>query len=257
MDDVEIYEEMIRLCKAGVPSALATIVESRGSSPRKSGAKMLVRLDGSILGSVGGGAVELEVIAAAREAMAAGRTRTMPFKLTEDGGHVCGGDVLVYIEPASIKPRLVIIGAGHVGRALAKAARPAGFHIVVADERPEYAAAEQVPDADEVTLVDYEAMRGMPAVDSSTFVVITTTGFARDFSAVRAVLRTPARYIGVIGSERKRGVLVKTLAGEGYTQEEIGRVRIPVGLPIGAETPEEIAVSILAQLIETRRGHEA
>jgi len=257
MDDTEIYEEIVRLNRAGVASALATVVESAGSSPRKAGAKMLVKYDGSIMGTVGGGKVELEVIASARQAMASGLPLTMPFNLTEEHGHVCGGRLLVYIEPSDIPPRLIVIGAGHVGRALTDAAKVVRFHVTVADERPEYATRERMPGADEVMVADYAGMQGLPAVDAGTFIVITTTGFEKDFAAIRAALKTPARYIGVIGSARKRDVMFKTLAGEGFSQEELGRITIPVGLAIGAETPEEIAVSIVAQLIETRRGNAA
>jgi xanthine dehydrogenase accessory factor len=255
MDDLNIYEEMVRLARAGVPSALATVVESAGSSPRKAGAKMLVKRDGAILGTVGGGRVELETIEAALAAIDEGRPRTVPFTLTEENGHVCGGSLLVYIEPSAPSPRLLVIGAGHVGKALTSAAKFAGFRVTVADERPEFANSNQLPDADEILVVpSAEAPLRVP-VDPATFIVITTTGFEQDFVAVRSALATHARYIGCIGSARKRETLVKTLVAEGYSPEQIGRVTIPVGLPIGAETPAEIAVSIVAQLIRARRDH--
>jgi xanthine dehydrogenase accessory factor len=154
MTDLEIYQEIIRLNQAGVPSALATVVESAGSSPRKAGAKMLVRSDGSILGTIGGGRPELETIAASLAALGEGKPRTVPFTLTEEYGHVCGGSLLVYIEPSAARPHLLIIGAGHVGRALATAARFAGFRVTVADERPEYANGDRVPDAYETIAAD-------------------------------------------------------------------------------------------------------
>lgn len=257
MDDLQIYEEIVRLAREAIPSALATVVESAGSSPRKAGAKMLVREDGTILGTVGGGKVEQEAIAAAREAMANGVPRTVPITLTEENGHVCGGRLLVYVEPNLIRPRLLIIGAGHVGRALAAAAKFAGFQVAVADEREEYATRDQVPDADETFAGEAATFLARQSPDARSAVVITTTGFESDFTAVRAALATPARFIGVIGSRRKREVLVQTLANEGYAPEEIGRVTIPVGLAIGAETPAEIAVSIVAQLIATGRNHGA
>lgn len=257
MNDIEIYQELIRLTEAGAPSALATVVETGGSSPRKAGAKMLVREDGTTLGTVGGGRVELETVAAALEAIREGRPRTVPFTLTEEHGHVCGGRVLVYVEPAVVRPRLVIAGAGHVGRALARAAAIAGFRVTVADDRPGYAAANTLPEAAETLTGEYDEIFGRIPVDGTTFVVIATTGFQKDFAAVRGALRTPAPFIGLIGSGRKREVLIATLTGEGYPPEEIGRILIPVGLAIGAETPEEIAVSIVAQLIEQRRHHGA
>jgi xanthine dehydrogenase accessory factor len=255
MDDVTIYEEMIALHKSGSSSALATVVESSGSSPRKAGAKMLVRNDGSTLGTIGGGKVELETIEAALAAIRSDLSGTISFNLTEEYGHVCGGRLLIYIDPLCMKPHLLIIGAGHVGKALAIAAKIAGFHISVADDRPEYADSSQVPDADEIFVGDPAGAIARFTVDPATFIVITTTGFEKDFAAVREALKTDARYIGIIGSRRKREVLAQTLTSEGYPPDTIERLRIPVGLSIGAETPAEIAVSIIAQLIETRRKH--
>jgi xanthine dehydrogenase accessory factor len=257
MDDLKIYEEMIALSRLGVPFALATVVESAGSSPRKAGAKMLVRHDGSILGTVGGGRVELETIEAALAALLSGEPRTLPFTLTQEYGHVCGGRLLVYIEPAGPASHLLIVGAGHVGRFLAAAASFAGFRVTVADDRPEFATREQVPEAEEVHLGECAELLGRLPVGAGTCIVITTTGFEKDFAAVRAALATPARYIGIIGSKRKREVLVQTLSAEGYAPNDIDRLTIPVGLAIGAETPAEIAVSIVAQLIQTRRNHAA
>jgi xanthine dehydrogenase accessory factor len=257
MDDLKIYEEMIALSRQGSPCALATVVESAGSSPRKAGAKMLVRHDGSTLGTVGGGRLELETVEAALATLQHGEPRTLPFDLTEEYGHVCGGRLLVYVEPALPAPHLLIVGAGHVGRALTTAARGAGFRVTVADDRPDYATREQLPEADEVHLGEGAELLGRLPVGAGTCVVITTTGFEKDFAAVRAALATPAGYIGVIGSKRKREVLVQTLTAEGYAPSDIGRVTIPVGLAIGAETPAEIAVSIVAQLIRERRRHGA
>jgi xanthine dehydrogenase accessory factor len=255
MDDLNIYEEIVRLARAGIPSALATVVESAGSSPRKAGAKMLVREDGSILGTIGGGKVELEVIAASLEVLAGGVPRTVPFTLTEENGHVCGGSLLVYIEPNAIRPRLLVIGAGHVGGALTSAAKFAGFQVYIADDRPEYANRDRLPDADGIFAggaADFLTELEVTAADA---VVITTTGFETDFTAVRAALATPARYIGVIGSRHKREVLMQTLAGGEFAPEDLDRIVIPVGLAIGAETPAEIAVAIVAQLIAARRNH--
>ncbi len=257
MDDTLIYEELIRLSRGGIPAALATVVESAGSSPRKAGAKMLVRSDGTLLGSVGGGRVEMETVEAALETLKSGAPRTLAFNLTEEYGHVCGGRLLVYIEPTCIQPRLVVIGAGHVGQALATVAVFAGFRVAVADDRPEFTTPDRFPDA--VTLFTGSAADAMPhfGIDAASFVVITTTGFEKDFDAVRSALTTPARYIGVIGSRRKREVLVRTLGDEGYGEDAIARLTLPVGLPLGGDTPQEIAVSIVAQLIQLRRSDVA
>ena len=257
MEDLTIYEEMLAQARSGNPVALATVVESSGSAPRKAGAKMLVRPDGSTLGTVGGGRVELETMAAALAALKSGQPSLIPIPLVPDNGHVCGGRITIYVEPVLPPARLLVVGAGHVGRALATAARFAGFRVTVTDDRPDFATAAQVPDADVIHPGAYAALPGPLTVDAGTFVVIATAGFEGDFTAVRALLRTPARYIGVIGSKRKRETLMQTLLAEGYTPEALSRLTIPVGLPIAAETPEEIAVSIVSQLIRERRSRDA
>ncbi|MGZ3595663.1 MAG: XdhC family protein [Syntrophales bacterium] len=252
MSELKLFEEAVRLFKDNVPFAMATVVESNGSSPRKSGAKMLVRSDRSTLGTVGGGAVELEVIDAALAAIAQGRPQNLHLALTEKYGHVCGGSLTVYIEPLGIRPRVLIFGAGHVGRALTTAAKFAGFGVIVSDERAEYATKELLPDADEILIGEGgKSLLGLRA-DSETYIVITTPSYESDFDLVRAALKTPAGYIGVIGSKRKREVLMKTLTEEGYSRDDLSRLTIPIGLAIGAESPEEIAISVVSQLIEKR-----
>ncbi len=254
MNDLEFFEEIVRLVRGNTPCALATVMESRGSAPRKSGAKMIVKGDGSTVGTIGGGKVEMEAVNAALAAIARGTPATLNLALTEEYGHVCGGSLLVYIEPLGLAARLVIVGAGHVGRALATVARFAGFRVIVSDERAEFAAREHVPDAHEIVQGAAEKVFSALPVDAETFVVIATHSYEIDFAAVRAALRTPARYIGLIGSKRKREVLFKELTSEGFSAEDLARLHSPVGLPIGGDSPEEIAVSIVAQLIQKRTG---
>lgn len=253
MNSPKIYQEIVTLQQEGKSAALATIVESAGSSPRKAGAKMLVLDDGTVQGSIGGGQVELETITAAKEALAAGLPRTISFILSEEYGHLCGGKLVIFIEPVASAPELLIVGAGHVGKALARAATFAGFRVMVADDRPAYAESTELLGVVETFAGTAEAAFAHFRVSAGTFIVIATTGFEKDFDAVRFALRSPASYIGLIGSSRKRDVLEQTLAQEQYTPADISRVTIPVGLPIGAETPEEIAISIIGQLIQSRR----
>ena len=254
MNDLELFEEMVRLARGNAPCALAIVIDSKGSAPRKAGAKMIVKGDGSSLGTIGGGKVEMEVIDAALAAIVRGTPATLSLALTEEYGHVCGGSLLVYVEPLGLAPRLVIVGAGHVGRALATVARFAGFRVIVSDERAEFAAKEQVPDAHGLFHGDAEKALAALPVDAGTFVVIASHSHELDFAAVRAALATPARYIGLIGSKRKREVLLKELKTEGFSAEDLARLYTPVGLPIGGDSPEEIAVSIVAQLIQKRTG---
>ncbi|MBF0558539.1 MAG: XdhC family protein [Nitrospirae bacterium] len=251
---MEVYEELLRLRKEGRSSALATIVQCSGSSPQKEGSKMLVRDDGSTIGTLGGGCIEAEVIQEAKMAMADGMPRSIPFNLTEaHGGLVCGGKLLVFIEPVIPGPRLIILGAGHVGKALATAARFSGFHVTVADDREEHANKENIPDAHELVVNDFISVFSRIPVDHGTFIVIATRGHNHDLDAVSAALKTPSPYIGLLGSKRKKSVLFRALKEQGFQDNAIQRIIIPVGLPIGSATPPEIAVSIMAQIIQHRR----
>jgi xanthine dehydrogenase accessory factor len=253
---MQIYEEVLRLKRLGRTSALATIVECRGSSPQKQGAKMLVRDDGSIMGTLGGGCLEADVVQAAVMALKDGKPMTLPFELTElEGGLVCGGTLLVYIEPVLLEPHLVILGAGHVGKMLSKLARFTGYRVTVVDDREEYANRENIPDASDLLVTEFGRAFDKTPCDGNTFIVIATRGHNHDLDAVKAALRTEARYVGLLGSKRKKALLFKALEGAGFSREDISRVIIPVGLPIGSVSPEEIAVSIMAQIIQMRREH--
>jgi len=255
---MQIYEEVLKLKKQGRVSAIATIVECRGSSPQKQGAKMLVRDDGSIMGTLGGGCLEADVVQAAMMTIKEGDPMTLPFELTErEGGLVCGGTVLVYIEPVLLDPHLVILGAGHVGRTLAKLARFTGFRVTVVDDRAEFANQENIPDAHDLIVHEFERAFEQVLVENGTFIVVATRGHNHDLDAVKAALRTPAFYIGLLGSKRKRALLRKSLADSGFSPADIDRVIIPVGMEIDSVTPEEIAVSIMAQIIQKRREHGA
>lgn len=217
---------------------------------------MVVRGNGSTIGSVGGGRVEREVISAALSAIKDGKPRIESFELTEQFGHVCGGAMRIYLEPNLAEYRLVIIGAGHIGAALTPLARFAGFHVTVIDEREEYACTERLPAANDIIVASVAESLGQLDIGDTTAIVIATTGFEQDFDAVRAALKTTAGYIGVVGSKRKKSALLDTLAQEKYGAEQIARVTIPVGLDIKSETPQEIAFSIVAQLIECRRKND-
>ena len=253
---MELYEEIVRLKKERVPSALATIVQCIGSSPQKEGAKMLVRDDGTILGTLGGGCLETEVAQVAKMAIRDGSPRTIPFELTEKhGGLVCGGKVLVYIEPVIPDPDLIILGAGHVGKALSKLAGFAGFRVTVTDDRAEHANRETLPDADDVLVTGFTDVFSHFMPGRNAYIVIATRGHNHDLEALRTALDTDARYIGLLGSRRKKALLFKKLEEEGYPKDSLSRIITPVGLDIGSVTPEEIAISIMAQIIETRRGN--
>lgn len=254
--DRDMFEEIVRLRRDGVPLALATLVQCRGSTPQKPGAKLLICEEGPVAGTLGGGCLEAEVVSNARAALRDGVARTLAFDLSEGvGSLVCGGNVLVFVEPLAPRPRLIILGAGHVGRALSHAARFAGFRVTVVDDREEYADRARLPDAHDVVCAGFGEAFSSLTVDYGTFVLIATRGHKHDFTAARAALRTPARYVGLVGSRTKRDLLLEHLAEEGFEPEERARVVTPAGLSIDSVTPEEIAVSIVAQMIGIRREH--
>ena len=252
-----VFEELVRSRAQGKKAALALIVECMGSSPQKEGAKMLVREDGTIVGTLGGGCLEEKVRQVCLAAIKEGTATTISVGLTEnEGGMVCGGRVLVYIEPVIPEPRLVVLGAGHVGRALAQTAAHAGFRVTVVDDRAEFAAPERFPDASLVLVGPFASTLEGAGIDDNTYLLVATRGHLQDFEAVMAALRTPARYIGLVGSRRKRKLLFQELERQGFDVAARSRVVTPAGLSIGSVTPEEIAVSIVAQMIEIRRSHE-
>ncbi len=255
---MDIYEEITRLRKEGRRGALATIINVRGSIPSFETAKMLVREDGSIVGTIGGGCVEAEVWEAAREVMKSEKPQSLNFNLNNDPkydtGLVCGGTLEIYVEPVLPVSTLYIFGAGHVAWSLYKTARMAGFDVVVTDDRETYANRERFPDARDVYADEYERVMPQLAPNDSSYIVIVTRGHRDDMRVLRWAAETPAKYVGMIGSQRKTIAIYKELEKEGIAAEKLARVFAPVGIDIGAITPEEIAIAITAELIAVRRG---
>ena len=254
---MDIYEQIVELRRQGRRGAVATITNVRGSIPSFQTAKMLVRDDGSIAGTIGGGCVEAEVWQAAREVMEEEKPRTLTFNLNNnpryDTGLVCGGTLEVFIEPVLPAALLYIFGAGHVAYNLYKVATIAGFEVVVVDDRESYANRERFPDAREVIAEDFEAAIARLDPPESSHIVIVTRGHRDDMRVLRWAVNTRARYLGMIGSRRKTISIYKELEKEGVPAEKFANVHAPVGLEIGAVTPEEIAVSIVAEMIAVRR----
>jgi len=254
---MDIYEEIVDLRRQGRRGAVATIINVRGSIPSFRTAKMLVRDDGSIAGTIGGGCVEADVWQAAREVMESEKPRTLTFDLNQDPkydtGLVCGGRLEVFIEPVLPPALLYVFGAGHVALSLCQAASSAGFDVIVTDDRISYASKERFPAAREVYALDFdEAMQKLDPSESS-YIVIVTRGHRDDMRILRWAVQSRARYVGMIGSRRKVIEISKVLQDEGLPAHLFDRVHAPVGLDIGAITPEEIAVAITAELIAVRR----
>ena len=256
---MDVFEEIVRLRKAGQRAALATIVHTNGSIPSYESSRMLVREDGSIAGTIGGGCVEADVWAAAREVMRQELPRKLVFNLNHEAGYdvglICGGTLEVFVEPILPQPMLYIFGGGHVSMALAQAAHTAGFDIGVVDDRGTFANAERFPMAREL-YTSYEEAFARLQPNASTYVVIVTRGHKDDMRVLAWAANTDARYIGMIGSKRKVLSVYEALEKEGVAPEKLERVYAPVGLEIGALTPAEIAISITAELIAVRRHAE-
>ncbi|MGD1210901.1 MAG: XdhC/CoxI family protein [Candidatus Acidiferrales bacterium] len=253
----DLFEEIVRMRRAGERGALATIVHTNGSIPSYESSRMLVREDGSIAGTIGGGCVEAEVWAAAKEVIQAEQPRKMTFNLNQDAaydaGLICGGTLEIFVEPILPQPNLYVFGGGHISSGVARAASAAGFTVTVADDREAFANTERFPMAEKL-YTSYEEAFAKILPNASSYLLIVTRGHKDDMRVLAWAVRTAARYIGMIGSKRKVLSVYKALEKEGYSPEEFERVHAPVGLDIGALTPEEIAVSITAELIAVRRN---
>lgn len=257
----KVLEAAAELVRAGRRGAIVTIIETTGSTPRKAGAKMLVDDQGRIAGTVGGGCVEADLYAIARETMRTGQTRIHEVDLSartaEDNDMLCGGKLRALIEPIGREERLLILGAGHIGKALCHHASRLDFLVTVTDDREQFLSSERFPDADRLVAAPFQEQFAQVQVDDLTSIVIATRGHSHDQLCMEFALRTPARYIGLVGSRTKLAVFRKNLREGGFTDEQIDRVECPCGIKLGAETPEEIAVSIAARLIEVRRHSNA
>jgi xanthine dehydrogenase accessory factor len=260
-----VWPEAVAAAAGGSPVALATLVRVPAGDPppggRSLGTKMLVRADGSRLGDLGGGPFEEAVAADALAALfAVSRPAAQALYYTSGGERVRrlvaqrDAAYQVMLEVVEAKPVLLVVGAGHIGQSLTRLGEYVGFSVAVFDDRPGFASRERLPEADRILCGDLvESLRAFP-IDSSTYVVLVSRSHKQDELALREVATSDAAYVGMIGSRRRVTAVLQRLAGDGFPQEALERVRTPIGLDIGAETPEEIAVSIIAEVIQTRRS---
>ncbi|MCC6803243.1 MAG: XdhC family protein [Anaerolineae bacterium] len=259
MEDTRaVYAALLEAQNQGNPVALATIVSVVGSVPRHAGSKMLVYPDGRFVGTVGGGTMESRVIQEALAALADGEARVRSYTLNDPGAGdagVCGGTLDIFIEPIGVVPTLLVIGGGHVGRALAQLGKWMDFRVILSDDRPEFCSAEYLPGLDGYVVCAPGEIAQHTRVDRQTYVAAVTRGLPIDINLVPALLATDAAYIGVIGSRRRWALTSKALREErGLTDEQLRRVRAPIGLELRAETPKEIALSILSEIVMLQRG---
>jgi xanthine dehydrogenase accessory factor len=254
----DVFDAALRAEREGHAAALVTVVASEGSTPQKPGAKMVVYADGTIVGTIGGGCVEAEMTRRARHSIETRRTQLASYDLTPDqagdDGLVCGGRMQVFIEPIEGVPTLCLFGAGHVAQPLARMAKSAGFRVEVADDRVKFANRERFPDADLVLVEPFAEAALKMTLGRNTFAVVVTRGHRGDADALEAVLGKGLRFVGLLGSKPKLVHIASALEERGATPELLASIHCPLGLDIGAQTPEEIAVSVLAEMIAVRRG---
>lgn len=254
---MNFYSRLAELQANGQTVALCTVTKTSGSVPRRAGTKMLVFPDGRIEGTIGGGEMEARIVAEALAALKDGQPRTLEYSLTDpkrgDPG-ICGGTVEVFVEPVQPQPTLLIIGAGHVGRALAQLADFLGYRVLLSDDRPEMCTPDAVPHAQAFYPVPMSELPDNLDIDSQTYIALTTRNAEIDIKGLPALLGSPAAYIGVIGSRRRWAEARKKMEAAGVAASKLDRVSSPMGLELNAETPEEIALSIMAEIIMLRRG---
>ena len=252
-----INQSLLDLETSHQSAALCTVVKTTGSTPRHSTSKLLVYQDGHIIGTVGGGELENRVRKEALASLQDGQPRLLTYNMTDpsrgDAG-VCGGQVEVFVEPILPSPIVVVLGGGHVGKAVAHLAKWLAFRVAVSDDRPEFCTRESNPDADEFYPVPMAELPLHLNITRQTALILTTRGNNVDVAGLPALLESQAGYIGVIGSRRRWSETVKSLNEAGISDEQLKRVHSPIGLGIGAETPEEIAVSIMAEVLMLRSG---
>ncbi len=254
---MSVLQALADLEKSNEPGALCTIIRSQGSTPRHVTSKMLVFADGSFTGTVGGGEMESRVIAEALRAIAEAAPRLLQYNMSDpargDPG-VCGGQVEIFVEPILPRPTVVVIGLGHVGKAVAHLAHWLGFRVVASDDRPEFCSPQAVPEADAFYPVPLADLADQLNINPWTYLVLTTRGVTVDVAGMPDLLASPAAYVGVIGSRRRWATARQQLLEAGVPEQKLAQVHSPIGLEIQAETPEEIALSILAEIVMLRQG---
>jgi xanthine dehydrogenase accessory factor len=254
----EVFEAALRAEERGELAALVTVVSTEGSTPQKAGAKMVVYADGRIVGTIGGGCLEAEMTNRARQSIGTRRVQMASYDLTPDqageDGLVCGGRMQVFIEPILGTPTLCLFGAGHVAQPLARMAKAVGFRVEVADDRVKFASRDRFPEADLIVVDDFVSAAGKMTLGPNTYAVVVTRGHKGDGDALAATVGRGLRFVGLLGSKPKVVHIFSALEERGVSREDLAEVHSPLGLEIGAATPEEIAVSILAEMIAVRRG---
>jgi len=257
----EILKEALRRIDRSEIIAWVTVVETKGSTPREVGAKMLVNKDGLISGTIGGGITEAKVIEETKQALREGKGKLLTYRLTKeqaalDEGAICGGEMKVFIDILQPKEKVLIFGAGHIAVCVSKLAKTVGFKVTIIDDRKEFANQDRFPEADEIIAEDTEKALTHLNITPSSYIIVLTRGHLKDEEVLGSVIRSGAAYIGMIGSRKKNATVFQHLEEQGISQVELAKIHAPIGIDIKAQTPEEIAVSIVAEIIQVRRIKE-
>jgi len=257
----EILKEALRRIDRGEIIAWVTVVETKDSTPREVGAKMLVNKDGLISGTIGGGITEAKVIEETKQALREVKGKLLTYHLTKeqaamDEGAICGGEMKVFIDILQPKEEVLIFGAGHIAACVSKLAKTVGFKVTIIDDRKEFANQDRFPKADEIIVEDTEKALTHLNFTPSTYIIVLTRGHFKDEEVLGSIIRSNAAYIGMIGSRKKNTTVFQHLEEQGISAQELKKVHAPIGVDIGAQTPEEIAVSIMAEIIQVKRKKE-
>ena len=255
----EILKEVLKRIDKGETIALVTIVETKGSTPREIGAKMLVNKDGLLAGTIGGGITEAKAIEETKQALKEGKGRFLTYYLTKDQaaldeGAICGGDMKIFIDILQPKEEVLIFGAGHIAVCVSKLAKMVGFRVVIIDDRKEFANQDRFPEADKIIIESIDKALQDIKITPSTYIIIVTRGHLQDQEVLASVIKSKAAYLGMIGSRKKNATVFQYLKEQGISEDELAKVHAPIGIDIKAQTSEEIAVSIIAEIIQVRRG---
>lgn len=257
--DVEILKTLMRFLESGKKVALSTVIDKKGSGPREPGAKMIISEDGQTFGTIGGGSLETALVNESLKTIKEGKPKKAVFSLSEGGGGeaiktglICGGELTIFIDVIEPKQKLILIGAGHIALPLAKLADIVGFDVVVVDDNAELANKDRFPMAKEIITGDFNEILDKIEVKPRDFIVIVHGEPEHDYLALEKVIKMKPAYVGLLGSKAKAATLIKRLKEAGISEEELKPLHAPLGLDIGAQTPEEIAVSILAEIIKER-----
>lgn len=253
----EIFEKLIEASSHGKAVCFCVVIETNGAVPRHAGSKMLVYSDGTTFGSVGGGGVEDQTIAAALNSLKNGKPQILHYSLNareKNAVGICGGDVTVYIEPQMAQPVLLVLGAGHVGKSVAKFAQLLDFRVIVSDDRAELCTSGLIPGSVEFLPVPMREIPNHLEINEQVYIVGVSRGSDVDLAGLPAILEYKPAYIGLIGSLKRWAATKKGLKDLGVPEDRIAWIKSPIGIDIEAETPDEIAISILAEVIQVRNA---